>query len=110
MLTEASDEINKTCPLTIDAETRLDTTTVLPGKIFVYNYTLVNYAKADLTDEAIAEVKDEMQPQLLDLVSTHPDMQAFRDFEITLQYNYFSNDAQELFSLTFTPQDYQKPS
>ena len=42
---KTASEINKSCPIMVDAETRLDNTVALPNKTIQYNYTLVNIEK-----------------------------------------------------------------
>ncbi len=41
-LMKIASEINKTCPMMVDSETRLDNTTALPNNVFRYNYTFIN--------------------------------------------------------------------
>jgi len=45
VMMKAASELNKTCPIMVDKETRLDNAVSLPGQIFQYNYTLVNMGK-----------------------------------------------------------------
>ncbi|MCL1838492.1 MAG: hypothetical protein FWG47_04145 [Propionibacteriaceae bacterium] len=104
-LQNASETINATCPMMVDAETQLDNTEVA-DKMLIYNYTMINFAKADLTDEQLTQVKATMQRDLLNLIKSSPEMKVFRDFGVSLKYVYRSSDALELFSLTFTPEDY----
>ena len=40
---EAANALNKTCPIMVDQDTRLDNAVAIPGNIFKYNYTLVNF-------------------------------------------------------------------
>lgn len=78
-------ELNKSCPVFVDQETRLDNTTVLPNDIFQYNYTLVNYNTTDVDTLAF---KDMLEPTLLNIVKTNPDMKFVRDNKVTLSYYY----------------------
>src|SRR5665647_51752 len=56
---QVASELNKTCPIMVDAETRLDNAVALPDKIFTYNYTLINQVKDSLNVE---ELKNYLTP------------------------------------------------
>jgi len=50
---EAASELNKTCPIMVDKETRLDNTVAMPDNVFQYNYTLVNLEKSQINIDTI---------------------------------------------------------
>ena len=106
-LSDAANEINAQCPMTVDSDTRLDNVVALPDKTLQYNYTLVKYSKSQLTEEQIAQVQSTLKIQILNTIKTSSDMKTLRDDDVTFTYVYKSNDAQELIKLTFTPQDYK---
>ncbi|MBT6747113.1 MAG: zinc ribbon domain-containing protein, partial [Flavobacteriales bacterium] len=54
VLMETASELNKSCPMMVDSDTRLDNTIALPDNIFQYNYTLVNL---ELSEINVGEVK-----------------------------------------------------
>src|SRR5258706_10879123 len=45
---KAASELNKTCPIMVDQDTRLDNAVTLPDNVFQYNYTLVNLDKSQV--------------------------------------------------------------
>ena len=47
----AANEINKTCPVMLDKETRLENTASLPDNIFQYTYTMVHMVKDSMKVE-----------------------------------------------------------
>ena len=104
---DAADEINAQCPMTIDSETRLDNCMALPGKIFQYNYTMVNYAYDQFDQSALAQVQEETTPQMINFVKSSSDLKQLRDYEITFKFVIRSNDSYELMVITITPQDYK---
>src|SRR5260221_1169152 len=73
---EAASELNKTCPVMVDKETRLDNAVAMPDNIFQYNYTLVNLNKADVN---IDTVKKYIEPGIINNVKTNPDLKNYRD-------------------------------
>jgi hypothetical protein len=102
-LMETANEINKSCPIMVDNETRLDNTTALPEKVFQYNYTLINITK-DLID--IDEFQSAMEPTIKNLVRTSPDMKLMRDNNTTLKYFYKDMNGEHLLTIWVKPEDY----
>jgi len=101
---QMASELNKTCPVMVDAETRLDNTVALPDKIFTYNYTLVNQVKDSINVE---ELKDYLTPLVTNNIKTNPVMKFYRDNKITLSYYYKDKQGVFLLNIDVTPDKYQ---
>jgi len=101
---QMASELNKTCPVMVDAETRLDNTVALPDKIFTYNYTLVNQVKDSLNVE---ELKNYLTPLVTNNIKTNPVMKFYRDNKITLSYYYKDKQGVFLLNIDVTPDTYQ---
>jgi len=97
-------ELNKTCPVMVDAETRLDNAVALPVNIFQYNYTLVNYEKAGLDTLVI---KNKMEPILINLIRTNPQMKYQRDHRTTINYYYKDKYGEYVLLISVTPEKYE---
>ena len=110
LLASAAAGLNKNCPAAIDAETRMDNVTTPGNKTLQFNYTLVNYAMADLPPDKIAVIKTVMQETLLNTIQSNiqggGDMKPLAAAGATFAYDYRSSDGQEVFTLTYTPDDY----
>ncbi len=102
-LVKAASELNAMCPMMVDSETRLDNSMSLPGKIFQYNYTLVNTAVSDIDVE---EFINFMEPNLVNNAKTNPQMQSFRDYKVTMEYNYKDKDGKFITTIKITPDQY----
>lgn len=102
MLAKVAEEINVSCPLMVDQETRLDNSMALPNNIFQYNYTMVNLEKSEIDTLAFA---DNMEPYLTNNLRTSPDMKVFRDHKTTLGYNYKDKNGVFILKLLIKPQD-----
>lgn len=100
---QAASELNKSCPIMIDQETRLDNTVALPGNVFQYNYTLVNMEKAAID---IALLENELTPRVINHVKTNPDMKIYRDHKTTMGYAYKDKNGEFLFKILITPDLY----
>jgi len=106
ILTLAAQQVNEQCPLVVDFDTTLESVEALAGKTLRYNYTLVNYSKADMTDELSESVQAILAPTLIETVKTADEMKTLRDYGTSFQHAYYSNDGVELFVLNVTPEDY----
>lgn len=104
VMMEAANELNKTCPVMVDAETRLDNTIALPENIFQYNYTLVNVEKESIT--AIEDMKNYLEQKIINDVRTNPQMQFQRNHGTTMNYQYKDKNGVNLFLISITPEKY----
>ncbi len=103
-LVTACSELNKNCPINVDAETRLDNAMALPDKKIQYNYTLINYLKDDLD---LSAIKETLKPDLVNGVKTRPDLELFRDKDVTMVFSYSDKNGSYLFNITVNPSDYK---
>jgi len=104
VMVKAASEINKTCPIMVDEDTRLDNTMAFPNNVFQYNYTLVNVEKEFLDT---IEVKSLMEPRIINLVKTNPEMKYLRDNKATLSYFYRDIHGIYLFSIRINSEQYE---
>ncbi|WP_047447793.1 hypothetical protein [Alistipes sp. ZOR0009] len=51
-------------------------------------------------------VKGDMQPNMLNLIKTSPEMKALRDNRVTFTYSYRDIKGHYLFAITIKPEDY----
>ena len=100
----AASEINKTCPIMVDQETRLDNAIALPENSLQYNYTLVNTESAQVNPD---ELKTYIEPGIVNLVKSSPDMKIYRDNKTTIIYNYRDKNGVFILKLVVTPEMYQ---
>ena len=103
-LMAAASELNESCPMMVDAETRLDNVVAMPGNVFQYNYTLISTKKEDLDVEVFT---NELTPTITNSVRTNPDLQAYRDNEVTMAYYYQDMDGEFLTKILVTPDEYE---
>jgi hypothetical protein len=103
-LVEMSSEINKSLPMMIDANTRLDNVTALFDKTVLYNYTLIGLEPASMDTVLVKQI---LEPQILNTAKTNPDMKYFRENDVTMKYCYRDEYGNYLFSLVITPAQYK---
>ncbi|MBB1139644.1 zinc-ribbon domain-containing protein [Myroides sp. WP-1] len=103
-LSVVASEINKNCPMVIDQDIRLDNTVAMPNATFQYNYTLVNYEKAQLNMEVVEQT---LFPTLLENARTNPDMKEMREAKVTINYYYKDKKGEFVTKYVITPDMYQ---
>jgi len=101
---EVASELNKSCPIMVDSETRFDNAIALPDNIFQYNYTLINVLKDSIN---VDEFKDFLDPTITNYVKSNPDMKMMRDRETTINYYYKDKTGIFLFTVSVTPDKYK---
>ena len=104
MLFKVSQKINESLPMTVDGDTRMDSTISLSNRTVQYNYTLVN-AEKEYFDTTI--VYKEFYPTLLNDIKTNPGLKPFRDINVTFVYNYRDKNGKFLLKYTFPPEKYK---
>ena len=102
-MSEAASEVNKTCPMMVDAYTRLDNAIALPDNTFQYNYTLVNTEKSEVNFDL---VKKNIEPSIINNVKTNPEMKTLRENKTTFIYYYKDKNGVFVSKITVTPDMY----
>lgn len=102
-LTAMANELNKSCPLTLDSETRLDNVMALPKKTIQYTYTLVNADKSSLN---VDEIKKYMEPRIINNAKTSPDMLELRNRKVTINYYYKDKTGAHVLTIIVKPEQY----
>jgi hypothetical protein len=99
-----ANELNKSCPMMIDAVTQLDNAAALPDNTFQYNYTLID---ADVAQMDTIQFKANLEPSILEQVKSNPQLKSFRDHQVTLQYVYKDKRKHYLTQIVITPEMYK---
>ena len=105
MLINVSKEMNETMPKMIDAETRLDSTSV-DNSTLNYHYTLINIDK-DNADWNFDEIKSNMTIKAQENLDHNPSMKDYRDNDVSLHYIFNDKNQNQLFNYTVK---HQKPN
>lgn len=100
-LVKISKEMNRSMPKMMDAETRLDSTSVGNNKLN-YHYTLINIDK-DSTYLNFEAVKSEMMEKAQSNLDTNPVMKEYRENDIALQYIFKDKNNNNVFDYTVKP-------
>ena len=109
---KTASEINASCPIMVDQDTRLDNTIALPGNTFQYNYTLMHFAPINNSDIdlelELEKFRKVFENQILINVKTNPDLKFFRDNEVTMNYYYKDKKGNFITKIIITPDQYKE--
>jgi hypothetical protein len=103
-MVEFASEINKNCPIMIDNATRLDNSIALPNNTFQYNYTILSVVKDSVK---IDDLKNYLEPRIVNTVKTEPQMKIIRDNKTTVNYSYKDKAGVFLFTISVKPEQYE---
>ncbi|SMP27229.1 hypothetical protein [Chryseobacterium profundimaris] len=106
-LKEVAASMNKATPQNLADGVRLDSVSAQPGKIFRYNYTLVDDVKESVTPEQIEMFKTSAKEGALRVIKTSPDIKQFRDNDVTMVYNYYDKNGKPTADFKITPEEYK---
>jgi len=101
-MVKMSESLNKQLPKIIDNETRLDKTSVGPGKRFSYAYTLINYRSSEINRD---DLKQNLGAKIRDAACAEKKLQVFFKKGITIFYSYSGNDGVLAFEIPVGPSD-----
>ena len=99
-----ANEMNKSCPMMVDEETRLDKITLPSKTVFQYNYTLINYEKTEIDT---VKIKSNLEQNIIQLIKTNPQMEYQRQNKVTMNYIYNDKNGDYLMSIIITPELYK---
>ena len=105
VMSQSSNELNKSCPMMVDKDTRLDNAIAIEDKTFQYNYTLINLNKSTLD---IENFRSYMKPIIVNSVSSNPDLKIYRDNNVTMSYYYKDKNGEFLTKIEVTPELYSE--
>ena len=103
ILKEEAIKINKQTPIKLDEETTLDSAVARGEKSFDYYYTLIYKADSVNKDTVAKYVK----PTIIARLKSNPEMDYFRDNDVTLYYHYLGYDGLPAATLKITPELYK---
>jgi hypothetical protein len=95
---------NAACPMMISNDIRMESVNSLPYNTVEYDFTLVHVQKESVAVEAL---KKSVEKEIMASCKTNPSLEAFRDNNSTVIYNYKDRDQKGLFKITLTPEMYQ---
>lgn len=106
-LKQAAADINRQCPIQVDAGTRLDSAHAASTTELQYFYTLTALVRADMTMD-VAQLEAQTKPMLIESVKTNPAMAELRDHSVTMTYLYRDRTGEFVMRIPVGPAEYGK--
>ncbi|CCH02778.1 hypothetical protein FAES_4779 [Fibrella aestuarina BUZ 2] len=104
-LKNAAAEINRQCPIQVDAGTRLDSAHAVSTTELQYFYTLTAVVRADMPMD-VAQLEAQTKPMLIESVKTNPAMAELRDHSVTMTYLYRDRTGEFVMRIPVGPTEY----
>jgi hypothetical protein len=101
LMFQTANKVNKNLPIMIDQYTRLDATMPIPGKKFMYLYTITNFSKDDLSNSDIDDIKNGIKTTVKNAWASGEDFKIFRKYYIDIIYKYRDMNGFFLFEFAF---------
>ena len=95
-LHQVVNEINKSCPIFVDEQTRLDYSEIDENGFFHYVYTFPMKSKSDVDIPSFYYSQSKM---LNKEHESNPSLSNFRDNDVTLRYTYFDMYNNQIISI-----------
>jgi hypothetical protein len=102
VLVKVSAQMNKKLPMFVDKDTRLDSVSAVPGRHFIYHYTLVTFNSSDVTADKFHNV---IRPRLKSRLCESAEMQNFLRNGVSISYLYRGKDGQPVGGAKFEPSE-----
>jgi hypothetical protein len=102
-LTALVTKYNTACPIMISNDILMESVNTLPQNTVQYDFTLVHVQKERID---VTALKKYVENEILSSSKTNPSLEAFRDNESTVIYNYKDSNEKELFEIILTPEMY----
>lgn len=97
-------QYDKTCPVMIAPDVRLEGVEVLPEKVIHYRYTLLNVLKEEVNVDTLAM---KATPEIVANIKSAPDLRLYRNLGATFSYTYNDRLGIFIWKLDVTPEMYK---
>lgn len=101
-LVRMSEKMNRTMPVAVDGDTRLDRISAEPGQQIAYHYTMLNLRSKDVNT---ANFYKNFRPTLQKRVCGSDELKMFFRNRVTVAYAYRGKDGEDIGKLAFSPKD-----
>lgn len=101
-LVRMSEKMNRSMPVAVDGDTRLDKISAEPGQQIAYHYTMLNLRSKDVNTSNFYK---NFRPALQKRVCGSDELKMFFRNRITVAYAYRGKDGEDIGKLAFSPKD-----
>ncbi|GAB4542613.1 MAG: hypothetical protein Tsb0014_35540 [Pleurocapsa sp.] len=108
LISQTVDIMNQNLPMMVDNDTRWDSSSAGPGKQLNYNYTLVNYSSAELSNPQMFNFQvfeDSLNYSIKTEVCQLQAVKFLFQNGVVATYNYYANDNEFVTQIEVSPSD-----
>ena len=102
ILPEIVTRMNKSMPITVDRDTRINRVSSGPGRKFTYHYSMTRLRMSDFDRN---EMISGLRKQLIEGYKNQADLKYFKNNNVTLDYSYVDVDGNHFATISITPED-----
>tara|TARA_R110002096_G_scaffold138084_1_gene291604 strand:+ start:73 stop:474 length:402 start_codon:yes stop_codon:yes gene_type:complete len=102
-----ANDTNRELPAMVDSETRFESVSPKSGKIYQYNYTLINVVKSNFNAESFSKNQKLTILNGIKKMRNNSGFKFFIENNVTFAYNYNDKNGENLLKFFITPSDYK---
>ena len=104
---DIANDTNRKLPTMVDNATRLENVSVHTGKVYQYNFTLINVEKRNFDSYSFKNNQKSKLVSEIRQMSKKSGFDFFVDNNVTFSYSYKDNNGDFLLSILVKPSDYK---
>lgn len=101
-ITETAEQVNKICPMKIDAQTTLKSTEAIEPRTLKYN--MIIKLPQNIEVETISAA---LKPAVMQQIKSNAGVKVLRDMDVTFYYSYKTSNGKTIADIEVTPEDYK---
>ena len=105
VLKENAESMNRKCPILVEKDVRLDSTSAGPGRRFTYHYTLLDRT---LDSMDVKSFENRLRPNLTNNLRTNKNLEILRRNRANVDYRFFDKKGRFLLTISVESGDYKK--
>jgi len=104
---DIANDTNRNLPKMVDSETRFESVSPESGKVYQYNFTLINAEKANFNSSSFSE---KQKSTILSGIKNMRNQSGFKFFienNVTFSYSYDDKNGENLLKISIPPSEYK---
>lgn len=105
---DIANNANRNLPTMVDSETRLESVSPESGKIYQYNYTLINVEKGNFNATNFSERQKSKILSGINKLKNRSGFKFFVENNVTFSYSYNDKNGKNLLKILISPSEYKE--
>ncbi len=104
---DIANDTNRNLPTMVDSETRFESVSPESGKVYQYNFTLINVEKRNFNASSFSEKQKSTILSGIENMKNQSGFKFFVENNVTFSYSYNDKNGENLFKISIPPSDYK---